>query len=378
MFDYEQLRLIWWLLIGVLLIGFAVTDGFDMGAGILSLIVGKNDTERRVVINSMAPHWEGNQVWFVTAGGAIFAAWPQVYSVAFSGFYTAMILTLCALFFRPVGFDYRGKIENSQWRGTWDKLLFIGSVVPPIIFGVAFGNLFLGVPFDLDNLLRAHFSGGFISLLHPFAILCGLVSLFMIITQGATWLTMKTAGELRARVINKGIISALLTSVLFIIAGFWVAQLDGYSISQLIKTNAPSNALNKTVTLVQGGWLDNYSRYSWMSVMPILGVVFPLLTAMMLKKQKDALAFISSSISSLGIIMTAGCSLFPFIMPSSVNPSHSLTMWDATSSYNTLSLMTGVAAFFVPIILLYTAWTYYKMFGRITTQHVKDNSHSLY
>jgi cytochrome d ubiquinol oxidase subunit II len=378
MFDYEQLRLIWWLLIGVLLIGFAVTDGFDMGAGILSLIVGKNDTERRVVINSMAPHWEGNQVWFVTAGGAIFAAWPQVYSVAFSGFYTAMILTLCALFFRPVGFDYRGKIENSQWRGTWDKLLFIGSVVPPIIFGVAFGNLFLGVPFDLDNLLRANFSGGFISLLHPFAILCGLVSLFMIITQGATWLSMKTDGELRARVINKGIISALLTSVLFIIAGFWVAQLDGYSISQLINTNAPSNVLNKTVTLVQGGWLENYSRYSWMSVMPLLGVVFPLLTAVLLKKQKDGFAFVSSSITALGIIMTGGCSLFPFIMPSSVNPSHSLTIWDATSSYNTLTVMTGVAAFFVPIILLYTTWTYYKMFGRMTSEHVENNSHTLY
>jgi cytochrome d ubiquinol oxidase subunit II len=378
MFDYEQLRLVWWLLIGILLIGFTITDGFDMGAGILSLIVGKTDAERRVVINSMAPHWEGNQVWFITAGGAIFAAWPQVYSVAFSGFYAAMLITLSALFFRPVGFDYRGKLENSQWRNTWDKLLFVGSVVPPIIFGVAFGNLFLGIPFDLDSMQRAIFSGGFFDLLQPFAIVCGLVSLLMITTQGATWLSMKTVGELKQRVKKIGIFSAILTSLLFVIAGFWVAQLDGYNITQIASTDADSNPLNKTVSLVAGGWIDNYMRYHWMIIMPIIGTVFPLITAFCLKQQRDGWAFFSSSLSAIGIIMTAGCSLFPFIMPSSVNPSHSLTIWDATSSYNTLSVMTFVAAIFVPIILTYTVWTYYKMFGRISTEYVENNTHSLY
>lgn len=378
MFDYETLRLIWWLLIGVLLIGFAVTDGFDMGAGILSLILGKTETERRIVINTMAPHWEGNQVWFVTAGGAIFAAWPQVYAVAFSGFYTAMLITLSALFFRPVGFDYRGKIDDQRWRNTWDKLLFVGSVVPPIVFGVAFGNLFLGVPFSFDNLLRAHFEGGFLDLLSPFALLCGVISLLMIVTQGATWLAMKTSDELRARITKTGMYTALSTATLFILAGIWVAQLDGYVITQITDLNAASNPLLKSVVLEKGAWLANYDKYHWMIAMPVIALVALMATALFLKTNKDGLAFVSSSLATLGIIMTAGCSLFPFIMPSSLMPDHSLTIWDATSSYKTLNIMTIVAAIFVPTILAYTAWTYSKMFGRLDNKYIEDNSHSLY
>ncbi len=378
MFDYETLRMIWWLLIGVLLIGFAVTDGFDMGAGILSLVIGKTDKERRVIINTMAPHWEGNQVWFVTAGGAIFAAWPQVYAVAFSGFYTAMLITLSALFFRPVGFDYRGKIDNPTWRSTWDKLLFVGSVVPPIVFGVAFGNLFLGVPFSFDPLLRAHFEGGFLSLLSPFALLCGVISLLMIVTQGATWLSMKTTDELRAKIVKTGIYTAIVTVILFIVAGFWVAQLNGYVISDIKDLGGASNPLLKSVVLEKGAWLHNYSQYSWMIAMPLIAIVTLLLTAWCLKAGKDGFAFVCSSLATLGIIMTAGCSLFPFIMPSALMPDHSLTIWDATSSYKTLNIMTVVAGFFVPLILLYTAWTYSKMFGRVDNKYVENNSHTLY
>jgi len=378
MFDYETLRLIWWLLIGILLIGFAITDGFDMGSGIISLIIGKNDDERRIIINSMAPHWEGNQVWLVTAGGAIFAAWPQVYSVAFSGFYTALLITLMALFFRPVGFDYRSKIETPKWRSNWDKLLFVGSIVPPIVFGVAFGNLFLGVPFSFDELMRARFTTGFFSLLSPFALLCGLVSLLMIITQGATWLGMKTDDQLKQRISKLGGWSALTTALLFAIAGIWVSQLDGYSIVNMTNFNADSNPLAKTVILNAGGWLSNYRLYPWMISMPLIGLLAPLATWWCLRNQKDGFAFLFSSLTLLGIIMTAGCSLFPFILPSVLSPNYSLTIWDATSSYKTLSVMTVVAAIFVPIIICYTSWTYYKMFGRINKQFLDKNSHSLY
>lgn len=146
--DYETLKLIWWMLVGVLLIGFVITDGFDMGAGALLPFLGRSDDERRVIINTVGPHWDGNQVWFITAGGAIFAAWPAVYAAAFSGFYIAMLLVLFALFFRPVGFDYRSKIEDPRWRRTWDWGLFVGGAVPALLFGVAFGNLLLGVPFE--------------------------------------------------------------------------------------------------------------------------------------------------------------------------------------------------------------------------------------
>lgn len=177
MFDYETLRFIWWLLIGVILVVFMVTDGFDMGIGCLLPLVARDDEERRVVINSVGAHWEGNQVWLILAGGALFAAWPRVYAAAFSGFYVAMILVLCALFFRPLAFDYRGKIANKRWRTMWDAGLVIGSVIPPVVFGVAFGNLLLGVPFAFTPQLRVEYFGTFWQLLSPFALLCGALSL---------------------------------------------------------------------------------------------------------------------------------------------------------------------------------------------------------
>ncbi|WP_373327400.1 cytochrome d ubiquinol oxidase subunit II, partial [Cronobacter turicensis] len=173
MIDYEVLRLIWWLLVGILLIGFAVTDGFDMGVGMLTRILGRTDTERRVMINSIAPHWDGNQVWLITAGGALFAAWPLVYAAAFSGFYVAMILVLASLFFRPVGFDYRSKIEDMRWRNMWDWGVFAGSFVPPLVIGVAFGNLLQGVPFHFDKYQGMFYTGNFFQLLNPFGLLAG-------------------------------------------------------------------------------------------------------------------------------------------------------------------------------------------------------------
>ena len=169
MLDYATLKFIWWLLVGVLLVGFAIMDGHDMGVGTLLPFVGKDDVERRVVINTVGPHWDGNQVWFITGGGAIFAAWPLVYATAFSGFYWAMLIVLWALFFRPVGFDYRSKINNATWRKTWDWGLFVGGAVPPLIFGVAFGNLLLGVPFQFDDHLVSTYTGSFWALLNPFA-----------------------------------------------------------------------------------------------------------------------------------------------------------------------------------------------------------------
>ena len=185
MLDYPTLKLIWWLLVGVLLIGFAIMDGHDMGVGTLLPFAGRDDIERRIIINTVGPHWDGNQVWFITGGGAIFAAWPLVYATAFSGFYWAMLAVLWALFFRPVGFDYRSKIDNPTWRRVWDWGLFVGGTVPPLIFGVAFGNLLQGVPFHFDDSLRPIYTGSFFALLNPFALLCGAVSSTMIVFHGA-------------------------------------------------------------------------------------------------------------------------------------------------------------------------------------------------
>ena len=379
MLDYEVLRVIWWALIGVLLIGFAVTDGFDMGVGALLPILGRTDNERRVMINTIAPHWDGNQVWLITAGGAIFAAWPTVYATAFSGFYTAMVLTLMALFFRPVGFDYRSKIEDPRWRSTWDWCLFIGGFVPPVVFGVAFGNLLQGVPFTMDQYLRSTYEGNFFGLLNPFGLLAGVISLVMILAQGSTWLMIKSDGTVRQRARVSAAIAGLLTGILFLLAGFWVAKaIPGYTIAQFAGIDAVSNPLHKSVVVEAGSWMRNFQTYQWMMVAPALGVLMAFFTAIFAWAGKGALAFISSSLTMAGIILTAGFSMFPFIMPSSLNPAHSLTIWDATSSQNTLSVMLVAAVIFVPTILGYTIWTYIKMFGRVNEKFVTDNNHSAY
>ncbi|MUK42861.1 cytochrome d ubiquinol oxidase subunit II [Aliivibrio fischeri] len=378
MFDYEVLRFVWWALIGVLLIGFAVTDGFDMGVGALVPVIGKTDSERRVMINSIAPHWDGNQVWLITAGGALFAAWPLVYATSFSGFYLAMIVTLAALWFRPVGFDYRSKIEDKRWRSAWDAAIFIGSFVPPVIFGVAFGNLLQGVPFQLDNLMMPTYHGSFFGLLNPFALVCGLVSSFMFITQGATWLQMKTTGDLHTRARNMAMLFSALVIVLFVIAGIWAQSIEGYVIVGSLDHFAPSNPLNKEVAREVGALFHNFNEYPLLWIAPALAVIMPIVTIIASRANIGGLAFLSSSLTNAGVILTSGFALFPFVMPSSLNPNHSLTMWDSTSSELTLTLMTYVAIVMVPIILAYTIWTYIKMFGRLDNKFIEENKTSLY
>lgn len=379
MFDYEVLRFVWWVLIGVLLIGFAVTDGFDMGVGILLPVIGKNDNERRIMINSIAPHWDGNQVWLITAGGALFAAWPMVYAASFSGFYIAMILVLAALFFRPVGFDYRSKLEDSKWRNMWDYGIFFGSFVPALVFGVAFGNLLQGVPLQVDTGLRVTYEGNFFQLLNPFGLLAGIVSLCMLVTQGAAWLQMKTTGELYLRARNFTQLSALVVFVCFALAGVWLIYgIDGYALTSEINMAGPSDPTLKTVAIQAGAWMANFNSYPVLWALPALGVILPLFTILLSRFKCDGTAFLTSSLTIACIILTAGVTMFPFVMPSSINPNVSLTMWDATSSLLTLRVMTGVVVLFVPIVLIYTIWSYAKMFGRLDKQHIEDNKHSLY
>lgn len=379
MFDYETLKLIWWVLISVLLIGFVITDGFDMGVGALIPVIGKTDQDRRIMINSIAPHWEGNQVWLVLAAGAIFAAWPAVYAAAFSGFYVAMMLTLFALFFRPVGFDYRSKIADTRWRTSWDWGIFIGSAVPPVIFGIAFGNLLQGVPFTLNAFLQSSYEGGFFDLLNPFALLVGVFSLSLFVLQGSTWLQMKTEGEVRERARNITLMLAPITIALFALAGIWLAKgIDGYVLTSVIDTNGPANPLLKTAELQQGAWLINYSKYPLTMLAPTVGLLFPLLAWFASKKNWSGLAFVCSSITLLGVLLTCAFSMFPFIMPSSINPNASFTIWDAVSSEFTLNIMTIAAVIFLPLILLYTSWAYLKMFGRIGKEYMNKYKHSAY
>ncbi|MCG9729211.1 cytochrome d ubiquinol oxidase subunit II [Shewanella sp. Isolate13] len=379
MFDYEILRFVWWALIGVLFIGFAVTDGFDMGVGALLPIIGKDDTERRIMINSIAPHWDGNQVWLITAGGALFAAWPMVYGVSFSGFYIAMMLTLFALFLRPVGFDYRSKIEDPRWRKSWDWALFVGGFVPPLIIGVAFGNLLQGVPFNFDEYLRATYHGGFFGLLNPFGLLAGLVCVSMFMLQGATWLQMKTEGELRVRATKISQLLAVALFVLFGAAGVWLVNgIDGYVITSAIDTHGISDPTLKTVAVEAGAWLVNYDKYPVTMLFPVLGLLMPILVLLSSRMNRSGFAFFFSSLGIAAVILTCGAAMFPFVMPSSLEPNVSLTMWDSTASQMSLTVMTWAAIIFVPIVLSYTVWTYLKMFGRLSRDFIEKNKTSLY
>lgn len=369
--DYETMRLIWWLLLGVLLIGFAIMDGFDLGVGTLLPFAARNDDERRMLINLIGPTWEGNQVWLILGGGAIFAAWPMLYAVSFSGFYLAMIAILLALILRPVGFKFRSKVANTTWRSTWDWALFIGGFVPALIFGVAVGNVLLGVPFRLDNAMRIFYDGNFFGLLTPFALLCGLVSLTMLVAQGATVIVARVPGVVGDRARTYGIISALLAIVLFAVGGYWLAMgIDGYAVTTVQDTSGPSNLMLKTVTSGSGLWMENYSKHSWMMLAPALGFAGLALSLIFMLLRKGTLAFICNSIGIFGIISTAGVSLFPFLLPSSVMPNVSLTVWDASSSHLTLFIMLIATVIFLPLILAYTSWVYSIMRGPITKDSI--------
>ncbi len=370
--DFVTLKVIWWGLLGILLLGFALTDGYDLGTASLLPFVAKKDDERRLVINSIGPMWEGHQVWFILGGGAIFAAWPLVYAVSFSGFYIAMFLVLCALILRPVGFKYRSKRPGTKWRNSWDWALFMGGIVPALIFGVAVGNALQGAPFKLDDTMRMSYEGGLVmgllNLLNPFALLAGLISVAMLVTHGAAWMTMKLEkGIVRDRAMSFGAISASVTLALFAIAGIWLAfGVKGYVITNDIDLGMMPNPHRKEVATETGAWLSNYAQYPWMVIAPLLGLTGPIVAFLNFKKKSEK-AFIGSAMSIIGIILSVGASMFPFILPSSIDPASSLTVWDSSSSHFTLFFMLIMAVIFVPLIIFYTSWVYKVLWGRTTT-----------
>ncbi|MBN8748973.1 Cytochrome bd-I ubiquinol oxidase subunit 2 [Xylophilus ampelinus] len=371
--SYDVLRVIWWLLLGVLLVGFAVTDGFDLGTGTLLPFVARNDLERRVVINTVGPVWEGNQVWLILGGGAIFAAWPHIYAVSFSGFYLAMFAILVALILRPVAFKFRSKREDPAWRSRWDWALFVGGFVPSLIFGVAMGNVLQGVPFRFSPEMHIFYDGSFFGLLNPFAVLCGLVSVAMLVMHGAAWLVLKSGGAVAARARAAGIGAALLAAALYVLAGvalsLWV---QGYQVTSPVVTTGPSNPLLKTVGQHAGVWFANYAAHPALWVVPALGVAGPLLAAIGLAARRELLALLASGVGIAGIVLSVGVSMFPFILPSSIDPRASLTVWDSSSSHLTLFIMLVCTLIFMPVILAYTSWVYAVLRGKVDPKAIED------
>lgn len=381
MLDIAILRVIWWVLVGVLFMGFAVMDGFDLGAAALLPLVAKDESERRIVLNTIGPVWEGNQVWIILGAGAIFAAWPFVYAVAFSGAYLAVLLLLLTMgISRPVSFKYRSKLPSHSWRRFWDWMVFAGGFFPAIIFGVLVGNIMQGLPFYFDDDLRIFYSGTFLQLFNPFALFCGVLSLMMLVMHGGLYLSIKTNAPIRQRAIYWSRLAALAVPILFGLGGIWIAySITGYTVAAGVNYYGYSNPLHKQVLPQVGAWLANYAYVPLAVLIPGLGFGGAIAAFLTARLGKGRLAFVCSGLSLIGIIGTFGFSMFPFILPSSTNLTSSLLVWDASSSYLTLLVMLIAVVVFLPIVLAYTAWVYRVMRGKVTKKSIEeDGQHSAY
>ena len=378
MIDYEIVKIVWWVLVVVLLIGFAIMDGHDMGVGTLLTWVGRSDDERRVIVNTIGPHWDGNQVWFITAGGAIFAAWPLVYATAFSGFYFALMAVLWALFFRPVGFEYRSKVADPTWRSVWDWCLFIGGAVPSLVFGVAIGNVITGVPFHFEDSMLPVYTGSFWQLFTPFTLVCGLASLSMLVFHGGNYLQLRTEGDIAERSRKASLVSGIALLVLFTVGGLMLSGVPGYTITSVVNPGESVSPVGKTVEVVAGAWLNGYRAHPLLWAIPAVAYVGLVLSLLTGSARRPGLAFITSGLTCAGVILTAGSAIFPFVLPSSSHPGHSLTLWDCVSSQLTLNIMFWVALVMTPIVLSYTSWAYRLMRGKITVEAIAANGKGLY
>ncbi|WP_422917635.1 cytochrome d ubiquinol oxidase subunit II [Sanguibacter massiliensis] len=325
---------LWFVLIAVLWAGYLVLEGFDFGVGMLLPILGRNDKERRVVINTIGPVWDGNEVWLLTAGGATFAAFPEWYATLFSGFYLPLLLILLALIIRGVSFEYRGKIADARWAAWADRGIIIGSWVPAVLWGVAFANLVAGVELDAHH----EFVGGFFSLLTPFTLLGGLVTLSLFLLHGAVFLALKTGGEIRTRATGLARTFALVATVL---AGGWAVWAQvAYSVT-----------------------------WTWAAVAVAAACLVGVVVAT--RKEREGWAFTLSGVTLVAAVVLIFGSMFPDVMPA-LDPANSLTIHNASSTDYTLTVMTWVAVALVPVVLLYQGWTYWVFKKRLTVEHIPD------
>lgn len=373
---YMILLIVWWVLIGVLLTGIGAMVGMDMGVGTLLRYVGRTDAERRVALNVIGPHWDGNQVWFILGGGAIFAAWPLVYATAFSGFYIVMLVLLWSMILRPLGFEYRSKLPSPAWRGVWDTALFVSGLVPMLVFGAAIGNALQGVPFHFDWRLTSFYTGSFLSLFNPFAILCGLMSVALAVYMGGSCLAGGAADPIGARARRAAIIGGLAALVIFTVAGFWVSMLEGFKLVAGPDPGVAQTPLHQQVTRASGGLLANYAAHPALWLLPALVYAGLLLGVLAHSIRRPILAWWLGALAWIGVIGTVGAAMFPFIMPSSSNPSHSLTVWNSGSSLVTLAWMVGFVVIFIPLIVWYTSWAFWVMRGKVDVKHVETSDHA--
>jgi cytochrome d ubiquinol oxidase subunit II len=375
---YAVMQLIWWLLLGVLFMGLAVMVGMDMGVGAILRYVGRTDLERRVALNIIGPHWDGNQVWFILGGGAIFAAFPLIYATAFSGFYVVMLLLLWTMIMRPLGFEYRSQVAQAAWREAWDWVLVVSGAVPMIVFGAAFGNLFRGVPFHFEWNMTSFYTGSFLGLLNPFAILTGVLSLALAVMMGSLTVMNGAEGGMRQRARALAQAAAAAAIALFAIGGFWVRAIPGYRLTGDPGAGVPQTPLQQTVTTAPGAWLANFGAHPLLWLVPLAGFAGMIGAGLAARAGRSHLGWWLGALAWIGVIGTAGAALFPFMLPSSSAPSMSLTVWNSSSSETTLLWMAGFAAVFVPLILWYTGWAFWVMRGKVSAEKIARGDEHAY
>lgn len=374
--DYETLKLVWWGLVLFLLIGFVVMDGFDLGVGMLLPVVGKTDDERRVLLNSVGPVWEGNQVWLIAGAGTLFAAWPLVYAAAFSALYVPFMFLLFGLFLRPVGFDYRSKLPDPVWRRWWDRALVVGGLLPTLVFGATLGLVLQGLPFRFDAALRIHY--GAFAFHWPLLLTAMGTALALLLLHGASFLQCKTQGAIAARSARLALWLGPLASVLFALGGVWLGEMAGYRITAIGDLNGALTPLMKEVVAVPAGWLGNFVAHPVLWAVPVLGLLLPLVCALASRLGKSGLALVASGGACAAMMLTVAIALFPFVLPSSLDPASSLTLWDSTSSERTLLIMLGIVGVLMPVNIGYTLWVYRVVRGRVSAEQVRQHGHSLY
>jgi cytochrome d ubiquinol oxidase subunit II len=328
------LNTLWFVLIAILYIGYFVLEGFDFGVGILLPFLGKNDVERRMIINTIGPHWDGNEVWLITAGGATFAAFPEWYATLFSAFYLPLFLLLVGLILRGVAFEFRSKDENPRWRTTWDWCIFIGSLIPSLLLGVAFANIVHGIPINADM----QYTGGFFNLLNPYALLAGVATVLVFTLHGAIFLTMKTVGDVlkRAQVVA----SKLWLPIVIVMLAFLVATYFATDILLSLGVDP--------------------------GIVPLVGIVALLAAGYFLRKQNNGWAFTMTCITIAFALVTMFLILYPRVLISNLDPAWSLTIENAASSAYTLRVMTIVALIFIPVVLIYQGWSYWVFRKRVS------------
>ncbi|MDD2760018.1 MAG: cytochrome d ubiquinol oxidase subunit II [Methylomonas sp.] len=360
--DLESLRLIWWALLGIVMIGFVLCEGLTLGVALLLPMVAKADAVKRLLIRGIIePLCLGHSVWLITFVAVLFAVWPTAYAVSLACFYGLVFLILLALLIRPLALHYLGEADNNRWRQQGYRMLSVGAWLSTVLFGIAIGNVLKGVPFHLESDMHIRFLGDVFGLFNLFSLLVAATCLAMLAMHGAVFLQLKTEGELQCGAKGLAVRAGLLFLIGFTASGLWITHLEGYHVNSEILTQAASNPLSKFVKRGEGLWLDNFEHEPALWVVPVLAFIAGIAATVLALRDKPYWAMLASSTCLTMVVLTFGVSMFPFLLPSNISLNSSLTIWDSSASQLSLEVLLWVAVFALPLQAIYSRWQFRRL-----------------